>query len=239
MEGIYIGRQGTILSLTVIVPVGSCHNENLMYSDMSPYFKDNQSSPNMWTYGITYNVPTKYKYNKINIFQSASKAEDVFYVSGLETCTPAWIFIVFTCTGTIVCTKEIKEEAKAEAARREGKMRKEELIDLLGPEVERMDYLRTTEAELRIDLDRPLTNKRLKSSVQYEDHPAGTVLNEPVQQGFSPNPNSCMAADRMIIMKQQFMVPAGSSCWSSDALGSWILLMLMAWLLLLDLVWCS
>ncbi|GKF30390.1 hypothetical protein Tco_0100188 [Tanacetum coccineum] len=23
-------------------------------------------------------------------------------------------------------------------------------------------------------------NKRLKSSVQYEDHPAGTVLNEPV-----------------------------------------------------------
>ncbi|GJX55491.1 hypothetical protein Tco_0285388 [Tanacetum coccineum] len=55
-----------------------------------------------------------------------------------------------------------------------------------------MDYLRTTEAELGIDLDRPLSkqdpldrlndyaNKRLKSSVQYEDHPAGIVLNKPV-----------------------------------------------------------
>ncbi|GJW01083.1 hypothetical protein Tco_1556334 [Tanacetum coccineum] len=71
-----------------------------------------------------------------------------------------------------------------------------------------MDYLRTTEAELGIDLDRPLSeqdpldrlndlankkrkhaydihdffraNKRLKSSVQYKDHPAGTMLNEPV-----------------------------------------------------------
>ncbi|GJR67478.1 hypothetical protein Tco_0013543 [Tanacetum coccineum] len=73
---------------------------------------------------------------------------------------------------------------------------------------ERMDYLRTTEAELGIDLDRPLSeqdpldrlndlankkrkhadyihdfsraNKRLKSSVQYKDHPTGNVLNEPV-----------------------------------------------------------
>ncbi|GJR73514.1 hypothetical protein Tco_0085879 [Tanacetum coccineum] len=160
--------------------------------------------------------------------------------------------------------KKIDEEAKAEAFRCEGEMRKEELIDLLGSEVvnkyyndklqkgpitlkvyreddtseiiyefkasdlhlgewrevvkarpnkkgkgwvsiykqiqERMDYLRTTEAELGIDLDRPLSkqdhldrlndlankkrkhaddihdffraNKRLKSSVQYEDHPA-------------------------------------------------------------------
>ncbi|GKF01873.1 hypothetical protein Tco_0028796 [Tanacetum coccineum] len=31
--------------------------------------------------------------------------------------------------------KKIEEEAKAEAARREGEMRKEKLIDLLGPEV--------------------------------------------------------------------------------------------------------
>ncbi|GJR63698.1 hypothetical protein Tco_1505860 [Tanacetum coccineum] len=73
---------------------------------------------------------------------------------------------------------------------------------------ERMDYLCTTEAELGINLDKPLSeqdpldrqndlsnkkrkhadeihdffraNKRLKSSVQYEDHPARTVLNEPV-----------------------------------------------------------
>ncbi|GKA20817.1 hypothetical protein Tco_0700806 [Tanacetum coccineum] len=193
--------------------------------------------------------------------------------------------------------KKIEEEAKAEAARREGEIRKEELIDLLGPKVvnkyyndklqydrycdkmlnrraksritnydiltrkgpitlkvyrlddtseiipefkandlhlgewrevvtacpnkkgkgwtsiykqihERMDYLRTTEAELGIDLDRPLSeqdpldrlndlankkrkhaddihdffraNKRLKSSVQYKDHLDGIVLNEPV-----------------------------------------------------------
>ncbi|GJX35363.1 hypothetical protein Tco_0246920 [Tanacetum coccineum] len=165
----------------------------------------------------------------------------------------------------ISAQKKIKEEAKAKAARREGEMRKEELIDLLGPEVvnkkglitlkvyreddtseiipefkandlhlgewrevvkarpnkkgkgwksiykqiqERMDYLRTTEAELGINLDRPLSeqdpldrlndlankkrkhvdgihdffraNKRLKSSSQYKDHPAGTMLNEPV-----------------------------------------------------------
>nr|GEX83385.1 hypothetical protein [Tanacetum cinerariifolium] len=71
---------------------------------------------------------------------------------------------------------------------------------------ERLDYFRTTEVELGINLDRPLSeqdlldrldltnkkrkraddihdffraNKRLKSSVQYEDHPVGTVLNEP------------------------------------------------------------
>nr|GEU48190.1 retrovirus-related Pol polyprotein from transposon TNT 1-94 [Tanacetum cinerariifolium] len=36
----------------------------------------------------------------------------------------------------------------------------------------RMDYIHTTEAEL--------ANKRLKSSVQYEDHLAGTMLNEPI-----------------------------------------------------------
>ncbi|GKA27487.1 hypothetical protein Tco_0713655, partial [Tanacetum coccineum] len=71
-----------------------------------------------------------------------------------------------------------------------------------------MDYLHQIEEELGIDLNKPLSeqypleklnnlankkrkhtdeihdyfraNKRLKSSVQYEDHPAGTVLNEPV-----------------------------------------------------------
>ncbi|GKE78616.1 hypothetical protein Tco_1544736 [Tanacetum coccineum] len=71
-----------------------------------------------------------------------------------------------------------------------------------------MDYIHTTEAELGINLDIPLSkqdsldklndlankkrkhvddihdyfkaNKRLKSSVQYEDHLPGTVLNEPV-----------------------------------------------------------
>ncbi|GJS92197.1 hypothetical protein Tco_0774833 [Tanacetum coccineum] len=71
-----------------------------------------------------------------------------------------------------------------------------------------MDYIHTIEAELGINLDIPLSkqdpldklndlenkkrkhadeihdyfkaNKRLKSSVQYEDHLPGTVLNEPV-----------------------------------------------------------
>ncbi|GKE09129.1 hypothetical protein Tco_1412680 [Tanacetum coccineum] len=71
----------------------------------------------------------------------------------------------------------------------------------------RMDYLHKTEAELEIDFSKPLSEqdpldklndlarkkrkhandihdyfrstKKFKSSVQYEDHPAGTVLNEP------------------------------------------------------------
>ncbi|GJU36172.1 hypothetical protein Tco_1184526 [Tanacetum coccineum] len=170
----------------------------------------------------------------------------------------------------IITQKKIEEEVKAKAARREGEIRKKELIDLLGPEVvnkyyndklqydrycdkmlnrraksritncdiltrkgewrevvttcpnkkgkgwtsiykqiqERMDYLCTTEAELGIKFNRPLSeqdpldrlddlankkrkhaddiydffkaNKRLKSSVQYKDHPAGIVLNEHV-----------------------------------------------------------
>ncbi|GJW96413.1 hypothetical protein Tco_0178221 [Tanacetum coccineum] len=157
--------------------------------------------------------------------------------------------------------KKIEQEAKAEATRCKGEIRKEELIDLLGPEVvkkyynDKLQYDKycdkmlnrrsksritnydiltrkgpitlkvyreddTSEiipkfkasnlhlAKLGIDLDRPLSeqdpldrlndlenkkrkhvddihdffraNKRLKSSVQYEDHLAGTVLNEPV-----------------------------------------------------------
>ncbi|GJW80667.1 hypothetical protein Tco_0144642 [Tanacetum coccineum] len=43
-----------------------------------------------------------------------------------------------------------------------------------------MDYLRTTEAGLGINFDRPLTSKRLKSLFQYKDQLAGIVLNEPV-----------------------------------------------------------
>ncbi|GJT57799.1 hypothetical protein Tco_0992853 [Tanacetum coccineum] len=174
--------------------------------------------------------------------------------------------------------KKIEEEAKDEAARCEGEIRKEELIDLLGLEVvnkyyndklqyekyydkmlnkraalritncdvltrkgpitlkvykedgtseiipnfkasdlhlakwreigTRMDYIHTTEAELGINLDIPLSkqdpldklndlenkkrkhaddiydyfkaNKRLKLLVQYEDHLPSMVLNEPV-----------------------------------------------------------
>ncbi|GKE51649.1 hypothetical protein Tco_1486805 [Tanacetum coccineum] len=76
----------------------------------------------------------------------------------------------------------------------------------------RMDYLHETKAKLGIDLDKPISkqdpldklndlakkkrknaddiydyfrdNKSLKSSVQYEDHPARTMLNEPVLENF-------------------------------------------------------
>ncbi|GJV81565.1 hypothetical protein Tco_1517435 [Tanacetum coccineum] len=107
----------------------------------------------------------------------------------------------------------IEEEAIAEAAKPESEVRKEELVDLLGPEIRSiMDYIQTTEVELGINLDIPLSkqdpldklndlankkrkhvddiydyfkaNKRLKSPVQYKDHLAGTVLNEPVLEIF-------------------------------------------------------
>ncbi|GJY31247.1 hypothetical protein Tco_0414742 [Tanacetum coccineum] len=172
--------------------------------------------------------------------------------------------------------KKLKEDAKAEAAKQEGDVRKIELVDLLGPEVvkkyyndklqydkycdkmlnrravsriincdvltikgpitlkvyredgtseiipnfkasdlhlgTRMDYIHMTEAELGINLDIPLSkqdpldklndlankkrkhaddihdyfkaNKRIKSSVQYEYHLPGTVLNELVLEIF-------------------------------------------------------
>ncbi|GKC93212.1 hypothetical protein Tco_1158654 [Tanacetum coccineum] len=155
--------------------------------------------------------------------------------------------------------KKIEESAKAKAAKQEAEVRKEELVDLFGPDVvskyykamlqydkycdkmlnrrasskiincdvltrkcpitlkvyredgtnkTRIDYLHETKAELEIDLDKPLSeqdpldklndlakkkrknaddiydyfraNKRLKSSVQYKDHLAGTVLNDPI-----------------------------------------------------------
>ncbi|GKB85839.1 hypothetical protein Tco_0958111 [Tanacetum coccineum] len=164
--------------------------------------------------------------------------------------------------------KKIEEEAKAKATKCENEVRKEELVDLLGPEVVNkyyndklqydkycgkmlnkrvesritncdvltkkglialkvyredgtsevipnfkasglhLNYIHTTEAELGINLDiylskqdpldklNDLANKKrkhandihdyfkaykmLKSSVQYEDHLPGTVLNEPV-----------------------------------------------------------
>nr|GEW97465.1 reverse transcriptase domain-containing protein [Tanacetum cinerariifolium] len=151
--------------------------------------------------------------------------------------------------------KKVEEEAKAEAAKRESEVKREELVYLLGPEqgtsttmksysmidimtkclIEeqnqesptmisgkgwttiydwlrtRMDYIHTTEVRLGINLDIPLSehdpldklndlankkrkhanyihdyvkaNKRFKSSVQYEDHLVGTVLNEHVLGG--------------------------------------------------------
>nr|GFA02484.1 hypothetical protein [Tanacetum cinerariifolium] len=104
---------------------------------------------------------------------------------------------------------KIVEEAKAKAGKHESEVRKEELVDFLGPEIRiRIDCIHTTKVELGINLDILLSeydpleklndlankkrkhaddihdyfkpNKRLKSSVQYEDHLAGTVLNEHV-----------------------------------------------------------
>ncbi|GJW07436.1 hypothetical protein Tco_1569859 [Tanacetum coccineum] len=98
----------------------------------------------------------------------------------------------------ISAQKKIKEEAKAKAARHESEMRKEELINLLGPEVVNKED-GTSEiipefkaSDLHLGEWREVVkafpnkkaNKRLKSSVQYEDHPTGTVLNEPVIEIF-------------------------------------------------------
>ncbi|GJU40523.1 hypothetical protein Tco_1193480 [Tanacetum coccineum] len=97
--------------------------------------------------------------------------------------------------------KKIEEDAKAKAAKHESEVRKEELVDLIGPEVVNKYYndklqcdryydkMLNRRAESRItncDIltkKGPITLKQtkgLRSSVQYEDHPASTVLNEPV-----------------------------------------------------------
>ncbi|GJW68191.1 pleiotropic drug resistance protein 1-like protein [Tanacetum coccineum] len=124
--------------------------------------------------------------------------------------------------------EKIKEEAKAEAAKHEGEVRKEELVDLLGPEVvnkedgtsevipnfkasdlhfgewrevvkacpnkigkgwktiehDSLDKLNDLANKKRKHVDDIhdyfKANKRLKSSVQYEDHLPGTRINEPV-----------------------------------------------------------
>ncbi|GKB03253.1 hypothetical protein Tco_0831342 [Tanacetum coccineum] len=135
--------------------------------------------------------------------------------------------------------KRIEESIKADMAKREEEVGKEELVDLLGIDVvsdlhlsgwrevmqaypkrtragwttiyeqtlTRMGNLHKTEQELEIDFKKPLgeydpldklndlarkkrkhandihdyfrSTKRYKSSVQYEDHPFGNVLNEP------------------------------------------------------------
>nr|GEW75112.1 hypothetical protein [Tanacetum cinerariifolium] len=110
----------------------------------------------------------------------------------------------------ISAQKKIEKEAKAKAARREAcpNKKRKGWTSIYKQIRERIDYLCTTEVELKIDLDRPLSdqdpldrlndlankkrkhaddihdffraNKRLKSSVQYKDHPAAPVLNEPV-----------------------------------------------------------
>nr|GEV46693.1 retrovirus-related Pol polyprotein from transposon TNT 1-94 [Tanacetum cinerariifolium] len=95
----------------------------------------------------------------------------------------------------IIQQKKIKEEAKAEAAKRKSEVRKKELIDLLGPELsinldiplskqDPLDKLNDLANKKRKHADKIhdyfKVNKRLKSSVQYKDHLPGTALNEPV-----------------------------------------------------------
>nr|GEX13556.1 hypothetical protein [Tanacetum cinerariifolium] len=66
--------------------------------------------------------------------------------------------------------KKIEEEAKAEAAKRESEDPLDKLNDLANKKRKHVDDI----------YDYFKANKRLKSSVQYEDHLAGTVLNEAV-----------------------------------------------------------
>ncbi|GKE06345.1 hypothetical protein Tco_1398363 [Tanacetum coccineum] len=116
--------------------------------------------------------------------------------------------------------KKLEEDAKAEAAKQEGKVRKAKLVDMLGLKVVNKYYndklqkdgtsvvipnfkasdmhLSEWKEVVKDPLDKlnDLTNKKrkhvddihdyfkanksLKSSVQYEDHLPGTVLNKPV-----------------------------------------------------------
>nr|GEU81934.1 hypothetical protein [Tanacetum cinerariifolium] len=81
--------------------------------------------------------------------------------------------------------KRIEESAKVEAAKHEIEVRKEELVDLLrADEVDPLDKLNDLAKKKRNNVDDIhdyfRANKRLKLSNQYEDHPAGTMLNEPV-----------------------------------------------------------
>ncbi|GJX44666.1 hypothetical protein Tco_0261342 [Tanacetum coccineum] len=62
----------------------------------------------------------------------------------------------------ISAQKKIEEEAKAEAARREGEMRKEELIDLLGPEVVNKYYNDKLQYDRYCD---KMLNRRAKSRI--------------------------------------------------------------------------
>ncbi|GJR78433.1 pleiotropic drug resistance protein 1-like protein [Tanacetum coccineum] len=99
--------------------------------------------------------------------------------------------------------KKIEEEAKSKAAKHEREVRKAELVDLLGPEVgpvilkvykedgtsEVIPNFKASDLYLGEWRERKhandihdyfKSNKRFKSSVQYEDHLPGTVFNEPV-----------------------------------------------------------
>ncbi|GJW13640.1 hypothetical protein Tco_0017773 [Tanacetum coccineum] len=69
--------------------------------------------------------------------------------------------------------KKIEESVKADLAKKEVELGKDELVDLLGIDVVTDFY----KAKLQ-------STKKIKSSVQYEYHPARTVLNEPCLEIF-------------------------------------------------------
>ncbi|GJQ93344.1 hypothetical protein Tco_0004483 [Tanacetum coccineum] len=130
-------------------------------------------------------LSSKYKGKKA---MSSKDAEEVSTESGSERLKQHMVYCgehVHLNKEHISAQKKIKEEAKAEAAKREGEMRKEELIDLLGPEVvnkyiEKMiqvksfvssnpvTYILVNEEKLLKHL-----TKGYKHTVQYEDQPAG------------------------------------------------------------------
>ncbi|GJU30731.1 hypothetical protein Tco_1174320 [Tanacetum coccineum] len=86
--------------------------------------------------------------------------------------------------------KKLEEEAKDEAAKQEGEVRKAELIDLLGPEdpLDKLNDLANKKRKHADDIhDYFKATKRIKSSVQYGDHLPGTVLNEPVLDSVMSN----------------------------------------------------
>nr|GEY07567.1 hypothetical protein [Tanacetum cinerariifolium] len=83
--------------------------------------------------------------------------------------------------------KKIEECTKADAAKRKVGIRKEELVDVLDKSLGGKDPLNKLNEHAKKKRkhadgihDCFKVNKRLKSSVQYEDHPARTVLNKPV-----------------------------------------------------------
>ncbi|GJS72329.1 hypothetical protein Tco_0705170 [Tanacetum coccineum] len=88
------------------------------------------------------------------------------------------------------CTKKIEEEAKAEAVRHEGEIRKEELIDLLGPQVvnkyynDKLQYDRYYDkmpirrAKLRITNCDILTRKGLITLKVYREDDTSEIIPE-------------------------------------------------------------
>ncbi|GJW72499.1 hypothetical protein Tco_0129416 [Tanacetum coccineum] len=105
---------------------------------------------------LQWELPTEFVSLLVQVLDSASsKAED----QGVPSVGQA-------DTITNQCTKENRGIGKAEAARREGKMRKEELIDLLGPEVVNKYYNDKLQYDRYCD---KMLNRRAKSRITNYD----------------------------------------------------------------------